>query len=137
MGLFELLTYYQPEKFNNDAIKLGDKTDYSNPAYRNYSKIYDAEMTHFSPKQEIVFQMAKANSPFANDSGVDYDLRGFYQKYGTLVPSATNGHLTDEFKTQNHPTFSIESNYYNGEPYAVNWLDTKKPYRWAGDIGLL
>ena len=77
--------------------------------------------TVLSPKEEIAFNIAKSNSPFKNDSGIDYDYRGFYEKYGDLTPQATNGHLTDEFKKTIHPTFSIESKYYTGQPYAVNW----------------
>lgn len=42
----------------------------------------------------------------------DYDLKGYYDKYG---PSSIKGeaHLTDEFKLPNHPTFSTESKYFN------------------------
>jgi len=42
----------------------------------------------------------------------DYDLQGYYKKYGDKAIGA-NGHLTDEFKKPNHPTFSNESIYYN------------------------
>jgi hypothetical protein len=40
----------------------------------------------------------------------DYDLQGYYKKYGTKGPAA-NEHLTDEFKRPNHVTFSNESIY--------------------------
>lgn len=83
--------------------------------------IWDAYNTPLSLSDELKFQIAKANSPFRNDSGYDYDYRGFYNKYGNLTPQTTNGHLTDEYKKPNHPTFSIESNYYTGQPYAVDW----------------
>ena len=83
--------------------------------------IWDAYNTPLNLSDELKFQIAKANSPFRNDSGYDYDYRGFYNKYGNLTPQATNGHLTDEYKKPNHPTFSIESNYYTGQPYAVDW----------------
>ena len=83
--------------------------------------IWDAYNTPLNLSNELRFQIAKANSPFRNDSGYDYDYRGFYNKYGNLTPQATNGHLTDEYKKPNHPTFSIESNYYTGQPYAVDW----------------
>lgn len=91
--------------------------------------------TILSPKEEIAFLMEKQRSPFKDDSGVDYDYRGFYQKYGNLTPQATNGHLTDEFKLPNHPTFSIESKYYNGQPYAIDW--SKEPYKTMARIGVL
>ena len=97
-----------------------------------FQKAYN---TVLNPKDEIAFQIAKLNSPFADDSGVDYDYRGFYQKYGDLTPQATNGHLTDEFKLPNHPTFSIESRYYTGQPYAVDWR--KEPYKTLGNLGIL
>lgn len=76
--------------------------------------------TNLPTNKEIDYQVIKSQQR-PNDSGMDYDLRGFYNKYGNLSPQATNGHLTDEFKTQIHPTFSVESKYYNNEPYAVNW----------------
>lgn len=76
--------------------------------------------TNLPTKKEIDYQVIKSQQR-PNDSGMNYDLRGFYNKYGNLLPQATNGHLTDEFKTQIHPTFSVESKYYNNEPYAVNW----------------
>lgn len=70
--------------------------------------------------KEIGYQVNKSQyRPW--DTGYDYDLRGFYNQYGTLSPQATNGHLTDEYKYPIHPTFSIESKYYNGQPYAVDW----------------
>lgn len=81
-------------------------------------KVYN---TPLSLGDELKFQLVKANSPFRNDSGYDYDLRGFYKQYGNLTPTATNGHLTDSYKKPNHPTFSVGSNYYTGQPYAVDW----------------
>ena len=88
---------------------------------QNVRSIWDLYNTPLSIQDEIQFQLNKYNSPFRNDSGIDYDYRGFFKKYGNLNPQATNGHLTDEYKKPNHPTFSIESNYYTGQPYAVNW----------------
>lgn len=83
--------------------------------------IWDTYNTPLSLGDELKFQIDKYYSPFRNDSGYDYDYRGFYNKYGNLTPQATNGHLTDEYKKPNHPTFSIESNYFTGQPYAVDW----------------
>lgn len=87
-------------------------------------KIWDAYNTQLSPGQEAGYQIAKANSPFVSDTGSDYDLRGYYKKYGGFGTDAANGHLTDEFKKPNHPTFSTESLFYNGQPYAVDWSKT-------------
>ena len=76
--------------------------------------------TNLPINREIDYQVNKSQyRPW--DTGYDYDLRGFYNQYGTLSPQATNGHLTDEYKYPIHPTFSIESKYYNGQPYAVDW----------------
>lgn len=91
--------------------------------------------TNLPLMQEIAYNIMKSNSPFANDSGYDYDLRGFYSKYNTLTPTATNGHLTDEFKYYHHPSFSVESRYYTGQPYAVDWK--KEPYKTLSKEGLL
>ena len=99
------------------------------------SNLYNYLTTELPLNQEIAFQMEKANSPFANDSGIDYDYRGFYKKYGNLNPQATNGHLTDEFKLPNHPTFSVESKYYNRQPYAVDWR--KDGWNYAAEKGWL
>lgn len=76
--------------------------------------------TQLPLNQEISYQIDKTqNRPW--NSGYDYDLRGFYNQYGSLAPQNTNGHLTDEYKHPIHPTFSAESNYYNGQPYAIDW----------------
>lgn len=76
--------------------------------------------TNLPINREIDYQVNKSQyRPW--DTGYDYDLRGFYNQYGTLSPQATNGHLTDEYKYPIHSTFSVESKYYNGQPYAVDW----------------
>jgi hypothetical protein len=54
-----------------------------------------------------------------------------------LQPTATNEHLTDEFKTQIYPTFSIESKYYTGEPYAVDWESEQQPYKRLSELGIM
>lgn len=97
--------------------------------------LYEYLTTQLTPEEETAFLLAKSNSPFKNDSGYDYDYRGFYKKYGNLTPQATNGHLTDEFKLPNHPTFSTESKYYTGQPNAINW--EAPGYKWASEMGLL
>lgn len=90
--------------------------------------------TNLPTKKEIDYQVIKSQQrPY--DSGADYDLRGFYSQYGNLSPQATNGHLTDEFKTEIHPTFSNESKYYAGQPYAVDWESPL--YSKLSDYGVL
>lgn len=69
-----------------------------------------------APKQS--FEQWKAeNAP--KDSGKDYDLRGAYE--AGLKPSAEDGHFSDRFKLPNHPTFSIESQYYKPGMPAGRW----------------
>ena len=97
--------------------------------------IYDSYNTPLNVEDELNFQLAKHNSPFKYDSGWDYDLRGFWKKYGNLQPQATNGHLTDEFKKPNHETFSNQSKFYNGQDWAVDW--NKDPYTTVGMLGVL
>ena len=44
-----------------------------------YNQYQIALETRLSPKDEIAFLMEKARSPFKDDSGIDYDYRGFYK----------------------------------------------------------
>lgn len=82
--------------------------------------IFDAYKTPLNTTDELAYQLAKNDSPFKYDKGDDYDLRGFWKQYGSLQPQATNGHLTDEFKLPWHETFSVQSKFYNGQPWAIN-----------------
>ena len=84
-------------------------------------KPYQELRTLLSPSEQTQFWMDKQLSPFKNDSGYDYDLEGYWKKHGTLTPTASNGHIDDEFKLPNHPTFSTYSRYYTGQPNAINW----------------
>lgn len=60
-------------------------------------------------------------------TGKDYDLRGFYDKYGPVNVNVKGGqHFTDEFKLPNHETFSVESRYAVGD-------NAKKAGHWNGD----
>lgn len=83
--------------------------------------IWDYYNTPLGLNKEIQFQIAKANSPFANDSGYDYDLRGYWLQNKNLNPEDSRGHISDAYKKPNHETFSIYSNYYTGQPYAIDW----------------
>lgn len=96
--------------------------------------MFDSYNTLLPLDREIDYYLTKQQSPFANDSGYDYDYRGYYSKYGSFNPSS-NMHLTDEFKKPNHPTFSVESIYYTGQPYAINW--NKEPYKTLSKLGIL
>lgn len=105
------------------------------------NSIFDVYNTPLNPLEELAFNIMKSQSPFANDSGYDYDYRGYYKQYGTLMPIdengnfTDNGHLTDTYKKPNHPTFSIYSKYYTGQPYAVDW--EKYPYKQLSEYGIL
>lgn len=88
--------------------------------------------TILSGKSEIAHNIAAASQRKYN-SDYDYDTRGFFQQYGSFLPTgieSSNGHLTDEYKKWNHPTQSVESKLYLGGYKAVNW--NKEPYRTLG-----
>ena len=107
--------------------------DYIIAPYQQRNSVFGTMGTFLPLRQEIGYQLDKSlTRPY--DTGYDYDLRGFYNKYGTLQPQSTNGHLTDEYKYPIHPTFSIESNYYNGQPYAVDW--NKPIWKMISELGL-
>jgi hypothetical protein len=63
----------------------------------------------------------------SNYTGEDYDLRGFFKKYGPADVNVAGGqHFTDEFKLPNHETFSNQSIYATGSAAALAG-------RWNGD----
>ncbi len=67
--------------------------------------------TKLSPADEQAFAAWKAkNAP--NDSGEDYDLRGFFK---SGLGTDARGHATDQFKKPNHPTFSTFSQYHGAD----------------------
>lgn len=106
-------------------------------SYNPSSKYVDKNNnTLLNTLKEIQFQVDKYNSPSRYDSGYDYDLRGYWNKYGGFNNYSSNMHLTDEFKKPfRHPTFSNESVYYTGQPWAIDW--DKEPYRTLGALGIL
>ncbi len=58
----------------------------------------------------------------------DYDLRGYYDKYGAVkIDQNSKQHLTDEFKLPNHKTFSDESVHYN-------FATMPQGGHWKGDV---
>jgi hypothetical protein len=56
----------------------------------------------------------------------DYDLRGAFAQAGGALPQ---GHLTDQFKKPNHPTFSAESRYATPAQPGGNWAEVGN--QWA------
>lgn len=89
--------------------------------------------THLSPADEARYQQWVAGLSQQQNRDVsrdlyNYDLRGAWQ---TNAQQAANGHLPDDFKKPNHPTFSQQSQYNgvngnaggswsggNGQPWA-------------------
>jgi hypothetical protein len=74
-----------------------------------------------------------------NFTGRDYDLRGFFKKYGPVDVNVRGGqHFTDEFKLPNHETFSDQSMYATGPARALagHWEGDKYiPPASTGDFG--
>lgn len=81
-----------------------------------------AETTELSPEQEKAFQAWAAQNKIQDVDHPDsyYDYRGFWQAYPEFK-HRPGEHFTDEFKQHGHPTFSNESNYYNGGQDAGYW----------------
>ena len=80
--------------------------------------IFDTYKTNLPINKEIVFNIDKYYSPFRNDNGYDYDLRGRWLDYNSLYPSFSSeySHLEDKWKLPNHPTYNID---WSKEPYAT------------------
>ncbi len=71
--------------------------------------------TQLSPQDEAAFQswtqqQSKAVGRDVSGDTYDYDLRGWWQANPNA--SLSGGHLTDQFKKPNHPTFSDQSQYH-------------------------
>ena len=76
--------------------------------------------TNLGAGGEAAFSVWRQNLPKNLQSTDDYDLRGFYKKYGAEAIEEGQ-HLTDEFKKPNHPTFSKKSKYYKKGMWAGEW----------------
>ena len=90
--------------------------------------------TNLTPEQEKQFLLWKAkNAP--NDSGEDYDLKGAFLSQGA---KDARGHMTDQFKKPNHPTFSVESKYNGtGGQVGGKWVEKDgKTYFYASPTNL-
>jgi hypothetical protein len=70
----------------------------------------DSYNTPLTPDEEAAFaSWAKAGGKDPERERYDYDLQGYFKKNPGPM---SEGHLTDEFKKPNHPTFSNESIYH-------------------------
>jgi len=79
--------------------------------------------TKLNPAQEAKYKLA-ANMAKRTKDTVDYDLRGAWLKDPKSIGG--NGHLTDEFKKPNHPTFSTDSKYSTPDNMGGSWVAGKK-----------
>jgi hypothetical protein len=82
---------------------------------RNFTGRYN---TPLSAPDEAAFQKwtnreSQALGRNVSADNYDYDMRGWWQQHGG-APLA-EGHLTDQFKKPNHPTFSDESQYHGAD----------------------
>ena len=99
----------------------------------------DSYETPLKPSDEREYQqwrmaigMTRDNGFNMSDDGTgnDYDLRGFFKKYGP-VAHTQGQHFTDEFKKPNHQTFSDQSKYSKGNTQGGSWKgDTFVPSSW-------
>lgn len=83
-----------------------------NPLDPNRPQDQPFNMADNQPKTRSGFYEWKASLPKRLRYEGDYDLKGYYNKYGASKVKG-EAHLTDEFKLPNHPTFSTESKYFN------------------------
>lgn len=85
--------------------------------------------TKLSPEEEVRFREWAKSTGRENDTE-DYDLRGSY-KAGIRPPKGE--HLPDTYKKPNHPTFSNESKYSDGD--AGEWVKGPKKDSWIFKAG--
>jgi len=81
---------------------------------------YDTQLT---PLQEAKYKLAASNARRTKDTA-DYDLRGAWLKDPKSIGG--KGHLTDEFKKPNHPTFSKDSKYSTPNNMGGSWVAGKR-----------
>lgn len=86
--------------------------------------------TKLTPEEEAKYgEWAKKNGKDPDRETIDYDLRGAWKKGAEL---GENGHLTDEFKKPNHPTFSDQSKYHGkSAPWGGSYVGGK----WSEENG--
>lgn len=77
----------------------------------NYTDKYNTSLSSQQEKQFQTWtsQQSKATGRNVANDLYDYDMRGWWQQSNGA--SLSGGHLTDEFKKPNHPTFSTGSKY--------------------------
>jgi len=82
----------------------------------NVETTWDNLRTPLNKREIKGFDKWKEKLPQRLQDDSNYDLSGYFKKYGKeKLSDDQEYHLTDEFKLPNHPTFSSESKYYNDE----------------------
>lgn len=86
--------------------------------------------TKLSADDESKFsEWAKKSGKDPDSETIDYDLRGAWKKSAEI---GGNGHMTDEFKKPNHPTFSDQSKYHGtSAPWGGSYVGGK----WSEENG--
>lgn len=73
--------------------------------------LQNSTKTKLSPFVEAIYQNEKTSNNINDD---DYDMRGYFQEYGSVKPMPSfygNGHYPDTYKDPKHMTFSTGSKY--------------------------
>lgn len=99
------------------------------------SELYEDTVTYLSPKEENDFlawvgDMRLAGRIHPEDDFSDYDMRGYWKETGGVGDADYEVHFPDTYKRPNHPTFSVESKYAQGE-FKEKYGD--KAGHWEGD----
>ena len=110
-------------------------TPQSVPEFANMLQVMPFSQT-LPPAQETAYRAWLSKIGYTKErgfkidntyTGTNYDLRGFFKKYGPVDINVRGGqHFTDEFKLPNHDTFSVESRFARG-------TNAQKAGRWEGD----
>ena len=86
--------------------------------------------TPIPPDRRNDFKQWKQQLPEHLQSIREYDLQGAYM--GGAEPDPNSGHLTDQWKKPNHPTFSEHSQYSTPETPGGQWTQHPRvPDRWS------
>lgn len=112
---FEDISSHLPEETKKYVPKvLGKYEKLKGEEQPDYTNLYNTELTS---EEEINYQkwlkdFSKKTGRDRSKDTFDYDLRGFFK---SGQEPGKEGHLTDQFKKPNHPTFSNESIYSGAE----------------------
>lgn len=99
------------------------------------AETYEDTVTKLSPEEENKFmswsgKMRIEGKINPQEDFSDYDMRGYWKETGGKDISNINNNLPETYKRPNHPTFSTESKYAQGE-YKDKYGDLAGT--WSGD----